>query len=32
VDLAQKFNKAGLLSDNGLKAVERAARYDGGMQ
>jgi hypothetical protein len=26
VDLARKFNKAGLLSDKGLKAVESAAR------
>jgi hypothetical protein len=26
VDLARKFNKAGLLSDDGLKAVESAAR------
>ena len=25
-DLARKFNKAGLLSDKGLKAVESAAR------
>ena len=25
-DLARKFNKAGLLSDDGLKAVESAAR------
>jgi hypothetical protein len=26
VDLARKFNKAGLLSNEGLKAVESAAR------
>jgi hypothetical protein len=26
VDMARKFNKAGLLSDKGLKAVESAAR------
>jgi len=26
VDLASKFSKAGLLSDEGLKAVESAAR------
>jgi hypothetical protein len=26
VDLARKFNKAALLSDKGLKAVESAAR------
>jgi hypothetical protein len=27
VDIARKFNKAGLLSDQGLKAVESAAKY-----
>jgi hypothetical protein len=26
VDLARRFNKAGLLSDKGLRAVESAAR------